>query len=48
MMKGHIIQFVIMRVRYIRDLLYTGFVIRREFVRGSAKYKGARYIFVIP
>ena len=47
-MKGHTIQFVITRVRYIRDSLYTGFVIRREFVRGSAKSKGARYIFVIP
>ena len=33
---------------YTGDSLYTGFVIRREFVRGSAKSKGARYIFVIP
>ena len=40
-MKGHTIQFVITRVR-------TGFVIRREFVWGSPKSKGARYIFVIP
>ena len=39
-MKGHTIQFVITRVRYIRDSLYTGLVIRREFVRGSAKSKG--------
>ena len=47
-MKGHTIQFVITRVCYIWDSLYTGFVIRSEFVRGSTKSKEARYVFVIP
>ena len=39
-MKGHTVQFVITRVHYIQDSLCTGFAIRREFVRGLAKFKG--------
>ena len=45
MMKGHTIQFVITRVCYIRDSLRDSLFI---IVRGLAKSKGARYIFVIP
>ena len=41
-MKGHTIQFVITRVRYILDSLYEG------ICTGSGKIQGARYIFIIP
>ena len=41
-MKGHTIQFVITRVRYILDSLYEG------ICTGFGKIQGARYIFIIP
>ena len=41
-MKGHTIQFVITRVRYIRTRYTEG------ICAGFGKIQGARYIFVIP